>query len=93
MMQRRIVTSICCALLSACLLLASPLQAQDTKPVNINTAPVEVLVELDNIGETLAQRIVDYRQEKPFESIQEITEVSGIGEATFQSIKDDITVE
>ncbi len=93
MMQRRIVTSICCALLSACLLLASPLQAQDAKPVNINTAPVEVLVELDNIGETLAQRIVDYRQEKPFESIQEITEVSGIGEGTFQSIKDDITVE
>ncbi|MDZ7759406.1 MAG: helix-hairpin-helix domain-containing protein [Desulfovermiculus sp.] len=82
-----------CTLLLACFVLSSPLQAQDQKPININTAPVEVLTELDGIGETLAQRIIDYRQEQPFESIEEIMEVKGIGQGTFENIKDHITIE
>lgn len=62
--------------------------------ININTAPVSVLTKLDGIGEKMAQRIVDYRIENgPFETIQDIMKVSGIGEKRFKVIKSHITVE
>lgn len=61
--------------------------------VNINTASVEELDTLPGIGPVIAQRIVEYREANgPFKSIQEITLVSGIGDATFEKIKDRISV-
>lgn len=61
--------------------------------ININTASAEELESLDGIGEVLAQRIVDYRNEHgAFTSIEQIMNVSGIGEGRFGNIKDDITV-
>ncbi|MBQ8586812.1 MAG: ComEA family DNA-binding protein [Oscillospiraceae bacterium] len=63
-------------------------------PVNINTADLETLMTLPGIGETYAQRIIDYREENGvFSSIEEIMEVSGISESRFEKIKDYITVE
>ena len=48
---------------------------------------------LTGIGESKAQSIVDYRTKNgSFSSIEDITKVSGIGEAMFNKIKDDITV-
>ena len=93
MINRLTAFSFFCTLLIACLVFSSPLQAEEHQLVNINTAPVEVLVELDGIGETLAQRIVEYRQQSPFESVEEVMEVKGIGQGTFEKIKDHITVE
>jgi competence protein ComEA len=62
--------------------------------VNLNTATVEQLDGLPGIGPALAQRIIDYRQKVGgFKRVEEITEVSGIGEAIFAKIKDLITVE
>jgi len=62
--------------------------------ININTATAEELETLPGIGPTYAQRIIEYRQEKgPFTSIEEIKKVRGIGEATFEKIKDLITVD
>lgn len=61
--------------------------------ININEAPVEMLQSLSGIGPALAQRIVEFREETPFEAIEDIKKVSGIGEATFEKIKDLITVE
>jgi competence ComEA-like helix-hairpin-helix protein len=81
------------SLLFAVLICSSPLQAADNGKVNINADPVEVLVELDGIGETLAQRIIAYRDKNPFDSKKEIMEVKGIGQATFEDIKEDITIE
>jgi competence protein ComEA len=62
--------------------------------ININTATLEKLDSLPGIGPTTAQKIIDYRaQHGPFQQIEEIMNVSGIGPATFDRIKDLITVE
>lgn len=61
--------------------------------ININTASKEELIKLNGIGETIAQNIIDYRDEYgKFESIEEIINVKGIGKAKFNDIKDYITV-
>ncbi len=63
------------------------------KKVNINTAGVEELMSLNGIGEVKARAIVDYREEHgSFKSAEEIMQVSGIGESTYDRIKEDITV-
>lgn len=61
--------------------------------VNINTADSAELQTLTGIGEVKAQAIIDYRtQNGPFQTIEEIKNVSGIGDAIFNNIKDYITV-
>jgi len=62
--------------------------------VNLNTATLEQLDTLPGIGPVIGQRIIDYRESVgKFSAIEEITQVSGIGEAIFAKIKDLITVE
>jgi competence protein ComEA len=61
--------------------------------VNINTATASELDALPGIGPTTAQAIVDYRlQHGSFKFIQDIQNVPGIGSATYDRIKDYITV-
>ncbi|KKU54933.1 MAG: hypothetical protein UX77_C0021G0012 [Parcubacteria group bacterium GW2011_GWA1_47_11] len=61
--------------------------------VNINTADLATLETLNGIGPSKAQAIIDYRtQNGPFAKIEDIMNVSGIGTATFNNIKDFITV-
>jgi competence protein ComEA len=61
--------------------------------ININTSTVEELGTLPGIGPTIAQNIVNYRLENgPFQFIQDIQNVSGIGPATYDEIKDLIMV-
>lgn len=62
-------------------------------PVDINTADLEELQRLNGVGPVLAQRIIDYREEHgPFRSVDELLEVSGIGEATLGKFRDNATV-
>lgn len=62
--------------------------------VNVNAADAWLLEALPGIGITLAQRIIDYRSEEgPFESIDELMEVEGIGEATCEGLRGLVTVE
>ncbi|MGC9099977.1 MAG: helix-hairpin-helix domain-containing protein [Caldisericum sp.] len=64
-----------------------------TGKININSATKEELMTLPGIGEVKANAIIDYRTKHgPFKSIHDIVNVSGIGEKTFEKIKDLITV-
>ena len=66
---------------------------QTTSKININIATTEELQALSGIGETKAQAIVDYRtQNGKFEAIEDLKNVSGIGDSTFEKIKENITV-
>ena len=68
-------------------------QAEAGAKVNINTATVAELETLPGIGEVLARRIVEYRENfGDFRSTEEIMEVSGIGDGKYEAIKDMITV-
>ena len=61
--------------------------------VNINTANVNELDNLPGIGPSLAQRIIEYREENGnFKSIEELQNVKGIGEAKYSDIKDNVTI-
>lgn len=61
--------------------------------ININLASIEELTTLPGIGESKAQNIINYREENGyFKTIDEIKNVNGIGEATFDQLKKYITV-
>ena len=61
--------------------------------INLNVATAAELETLPRIGPTMAQRILEYREANgPFEAIEDIQEVPGIGPATFEGLKDLITV-
>lgn len=67
--------------------------AESSDKININTASVEQLTILTGIGETKAAAIIAYREKNgSFSSIEEIMNVSGIGEKTFEDIKDFISI-
>lgn len=62
--------------------------------VNINTAPAEVLVQLDGIGESTAKKIIEYRENNgSFSDVHELTLVNGIGEKKLEQLIDSICVE
>jgi competence protein ComEA len=67
-------------------------EGQQAQKVDINRAGVWLLEALPGIGETLAQRIVDYRHKNGlFSNIDELLKVPGIGTTTYERIKDLIT--
>jgi competence protein ComEA len=73
--------------------LSSP-SSQASGKVNINTATAEELCTLPGIGPVKAESIIDYRTTNgPFQSIEDIENVRGIGDATFEKLKDKITVQ
>lgn len=71
----------------------SSLESISSGKVNLNTATLEQLMTLRGIGEARARDIIAYREKHgDFQKIEDIKKVSGIKDAAFQKIKDDITV-
>ncbi|TMK86417.1 MAG: ComEA family DNA-binding protein [Actinobacteria bacterium] len=62
-------------------------------PINVNTATLDQLDSLPGIGPTLAQRIIDYREQHgPFRSVEDLLNDSGIGDARLADLKPLVTV-
>ena len=65
----------------------------DVSPLDLNTADGQELDELPGIGEVLAERILNYREAHGgFGSVDELLEVSGIGEKTLEGLRERVTV-
>ena len=61
--------------------------------VSLNSATIDELMQLPGIGEVKAKAIIAYREENGgFKSIEELLEVNGIGESTFNKIKDQLSL-
>ncbi|MGH9117390.1 MAG: ComEA family DNA-binding protein [Acidimicrobiales bacterium] len=62
-------------------------------PIDINTAPIDLLDELPGVGPAIAQAIVSYREEHgPFGSVEGLLDVPGIGEAKLAQLRELVTV-
>jgi competence protein ComEA len=63
------------------------------KPVDLNSATVEQLVQIPGIGKALAERIVSFREQNgPFKRVEDLLKVQGIGEKSFQKLRPHLTV-
>ena len=63
------------------------------QPINLNTATIEQLDTLDGVGPATAQKILGYREEHGgFGSVDELDQVSGIGEKRLASLREHVRV-
>jgi competence protein ComEA len=73
--------------------ISDSVQANEDEVININTATLEELQKISGIGEVKAKGIIQYREKNGgFNSIEEIKNIDGIGEKTFEKMKDQIKV-
>lgn len=65
---------------------------EDAK-ININTATKDMLTSIPGVGSKMADKIIKYRQEHPFNSVDELLNITGIGKKKFEEIKLYITTD
>ncbi|MCJ7841812.1 helix-hairpin-helix domain-containing protein [Lederbergia sp. NSJ-179] len=70
------------------------MNSKDDQKVNINKADTNELETLPGIGPSKAAAIIEYREENgPFKTIEELMNISGIGEKTFEKLKEQIKIQ
>jgi competence protein ComEA len=70
---------------------AAPVPGAAAGPISLNTATVEQLDQLDGIGPTTAQKILDWRKEHGgFGSVDDLRQISGIGPKRFEALKEKV---
>ncbi len=78
--------------LAVLILLSLPVTLFAAEEVDINTADKEALMTLSGVGESFAERIINYREQNgAFETVQELTQISGIGQSLIEKNKDTLT--
>ncbi|WP_249977194.1 ComEA family DNA-binding protein [Vreelandella olivaria] len=93
-MQTTFKRVLAALLLSFCLGVSGTALAQTVAPININTADEELLAELPGIGPTRAAAIIEEREANgAFENADDLARVSGIGVATVDRMRDQITFD
>ena len=91
-MKTKLLKVVTCVIVISVLMV--PVYLIAGEKINLNTATLEELTKLQRIGPVYAQRIIDYREKHgPFERIEDLMKVKGIGQKTFDAYKDIITVE
>lgn len=65
-------------------------EKKEQPKISINSATQEELQILSGIGPSIASRIIEYRKNNTFQTLEQIKEVKGIGDGLFNKIKDDI---
>lgn len=81
-----IIATLCCLLLAVALV--APAGATEQGVVNVNTGTLEQLCLLPGIGQHTASRIISYREANgPFQSVDDLQQVKGIGTATLERLR------
>jgi competence protein ComEA len=89
-MRKKLMLAV---LISIAVIFTGTCCATAMEKVNINTASVEQLMQLDRVGAQYAERIVEYREKNgPFATPEDIMNVKGIGKKTWEANKDRIVV-
>jgi competence protein ComEA len=94
-MQSRIhrwISLIAVALLVAALGASPPARADVDHKIDINTASATELATLPGIGGSKAKAIVEYRAADPFQTVDDLKKVKGIGDKTFEALRPNLMV-
>ena len=79
--------------LAVLIFLSLPVTLFAAEEVDINTADKETLMTLSGVGESYAERIINYREQNGgFKSVQELTDIRGIGQSLVEKNRDLLTV-
>lgn len=81
--------------MAACLATLTPIapaSAEIDHQVDINTASATELATLPGIGDSKAKAIVEYRAADPFQTVEDLKKVKGIGDKTFESLRPHLMV-
>jgi competence protein ComEA len=70
----------------------APAAAEIDQKIDINTASATELATLPGIGDSKAKAIVEYRAADPFQTIEDLKKVKGIGDKTFESLRPNLMV-
>lgn len=93
-MNKALKGMLAALLLSVSLGFSSGVLAQGIAPINVNTADAELLAELPGVGPSRAEAIIEERETNgAFKNADDLTRVTGIGSATVDRMRDQVTFE